>query len=164
MKRADLAEGRAVKLARRVVQPMDAVGQAGLLQRPLDSKVFRFADPLTENPAKAIERDRACLPSLNELKMPRSAGAGAAASACGRRRNIVRHLCRLTLIQHVSSSYCSACHRSNVTKQASTLLKAKNFQIAVSNFIPGAKWMRIWRDSRCAPCHENKPRLRWLGD
>src|SRR5262245_10471827 len=66
MKRADLAIGRAVKLARGVVEPMDAVGQAGLLQRPLDSKVFRFADPLTENPAKAIERDRACLLPSNE--------------------------------------------------------------------------------------------------
>src|SRR3954470_5643213 len=53
MKRADLAKGRAVELARGVVEPVDAVGQAGLLQRPLDSKVFRFADPLAENPAKA---------------------------------------------------------------------------------------------------------------
>jgi hypothetical protein len=52
---------------------MDAVGQAGLLQRPLNSKVFRFADALAENPAKAIERDHACLSSLNDLKMPRVA-------------------------------------------------------------------------------------------
>jgi hypothetical protein len=74
MKRTDLAVSRAIEIARGVVKRMDTVGQAGLLQRPLDPEVFRFSDALAENPAKAIERDHARLPSLNG---PENAARGA---------------------------------------------------------------------------------------
>jgi hypothetical protein len=57
VKGADPTLGLAVELAASVVESVDSIRQANLLERPLHPQDFRLAAPLRENAPEAIERN-----------------------------------------------------------------------------------------------------------